>query len=68
MGRDRSPLFDPNPRFDATPRLFESSLEKTRFEAQSATMEDLFPLFLVPGIALVALEALLRLLVVRRFP
>jgi hypothetical protein len=32
MGRDRSPLFAPNPRFDATPRLFESSLEKTRFE------------------------------------
>ena len=44
------------------------SLEKTRFEAQSATMEDLFPFLLTPGVFLVALEALLRLLVVRRFP
>ena len=43
-------------------------LEKTRFEAQSATMEDLFPFFLTPAIAFVALEALVRLLVVRRFP
>ena len=44
------------------------SLEKTRFEAQSATMEDLFPFLLAPGVFLVALEALIRLLVVRRFP
>lgn len=44
------------------------SLEKTRFEAQSATMEDLFPFLLAPGVFLVALEALVRLLVVRRFP
>ena len=43
-------------------------LEKTRFEAQAATMEDLFPLLLIPAVALVALEALVRLLVVRRFP
>ena len=43
-------------------------LEKTRFEAQAATMEDLFPLLLIPGVALIALEALVRLLVVRRFP
>jgi Ca-activated chloride channel homolog len=43
-------------------------LEKTRFEASSATMEDLFPLLLLPAIALLALEALVRVLVVRRFP
>jgi Ca-activated chloride channel family protein len=43
-------------------------LEKTRFEAQAATMEDLFPLLLVPAVVLIALEALVRLLVVRRFP
>jgi Ca-activated chloride channel family protein len=43
-------------------------LEKTRFEAQSSTMEDLFPLLLVPAAVLVALEALVRLLLVRRFP
>jgi Ca-activated chloride channel family protein len=44
------------------------TLEKTRFEAQSATMEDLFPFLLAPAVALIALEALVRLLVVRRFP
>jgi Ca-activated chloride channel family protein len=43
-------------------------LEKTRFEAQASTMEDLFPLLLVPAAVLIALEALVRLLVVRRFP
>jgi Ca-activated chloride channel family protein len=43
-------------------------LEKTRFEAQAAAMEDLFPFLLVPGVFLVALEALVRLVVVRRFP
>ncbi|MBS2013057.1 MAG: VWA domain-containing protein [Deltaproteobacteria bacterium] len=43
-------------------------LEKTRFEAQASTMEDLFPFLLVPAVALIALEALLRLLLVRRFP
>jgi len=43
-------------------------LEKTRFEAQSSTMEDLFPLLLVPAALLVALEALARLVLVRRFP
>jgi Ca-activated chloride channel family protein len=43
-------------------------LEKTRFEAQSATMEDLFPLLLFPAVALIALEALVRVIVVRRFP
>ncbi len=43
-------------------------LEKTRFEAASATMEDLFPFLLVPAVALLALEALVRVLIVRRFP
>jgi Ca-activated chloride channel homolog len=43
-------------------------LEKTRFEAQASTMEDLFPLLLVPAALLVALEALVRLALVRRFP
>jgi Ca-activated chloride channel family protein len=43
-------------------------LEKTRFEAQAATMEDLFGFLLVPAVALIALEALVRLLIVRRFP
>jgi Ca-activated chloride channel family protein len=43
-------------------------LEKTRFEAQASTMEDLFPLLLVPAAILVALEALTRLVLVRRFP
>jgi Ca-activated chloride channel family protein len=43
-------------------------LEKTKFESQAATMEDLFPFLLVPAVVLVALEAAVRLLLVRRFP
>jgi Ca-activated chloride channel family protein len=43
-------------------------LERTKFEARAAEMEDLFPLFLVPAIVLLALEALTRLVLVRRFP
>jgi Ca-activated chloride channel family protein len=43
-------------------------LEKTRFEAQAATMEDLFPFLLVPAVLLVALEGLVRILLIRRFP
>lgn len=43
-------------------------LEKTRFEAQAATMEDLFGFLLLPAVALIALETLVRLLIVRRFP
>jgi Ca-activated chloride channel family protein len=43
-------------------------LETTRFEAQSATTEDLFGFLLVPAVALIALEALVRLVLVRRFP
>ena len=43
-------------------------LEKTKFEAQASTMEDLFPFLVVPAAVLVALEALTRLVLVRRFP
>ena len=43
-------------------------LEKTRFEAQLASYEDLFPLLLLPGTLLLALDALLRAWVLRRFP
>ncbi len=43
-------------------------LEKTRFEAQAATMEDLFPFLLIPAVVLVALEGLVRILLIRRFP
>jgi Ca-activated chloride channel family protein len=43
-------------------------LEKTRFEASATSFEDFFPLVLVPGVVLVALFALLKALVVRRFP
>src|SRR5882724_3103727 len=42
-------------------------LEKTRFESQAASFEDLFPLFLLPGVVLVAFDALLRAWVMRRF-
>jgi Ca-activated chloride channel family protein len=43
-------------------------LEKTKFESQASAMEDLFPFLLVPAVVLVALEALVRLALVRRFP
>ncbi|HEY4012156.1 MAG TPA: VWA domain-containing protein [Polyangiaceae bacterium] len=43
-------------------------LEKTKFESQAATMEDLFPFLLLPAAILIALEAVLRLMLVRRFP
>jgi Ca-activated chloride channel family protein len=43
-------------------------LEKSRFQAAAATMEDLFPFVLVPAVVLVAFEALARALLVRRFP
>jgi Ca-activated chloride channel family protein len=43
-------------------------LEKSRFQAAAATMEDLFPFVLVPAAVLVAFEALARALLVRRFP
>lgn len=43
-------------------------LEKTRFEAPRSSFEDLFPLLLFPGVALLGLEVLLRALLLRRFP
>ncbi|MFT3773674.1 MAG: VWA domain-containing protein [Minicystis sp.] len=43
-------------------------LERTRFEARIASYEDLFPFLLVPGVLLVALDALLRAWLLRRFP
>lgn len=43
-------------------------LEKTRFEASIASFEDLFPFLLIPGVLLVGLDALLRSLLLRRFP
>jgi Ca-activated chloride channel family protein len=43
-------------------------LEKTRFEASIASYEELFPFLLFPGAALIALDALLRAFLLRRFP
>ncbi len=43
-------------------------LEKTKFESQASELEDLFPFLLVPAVVLIALEALVRLSLVRRFP
>lgn len=43
-------------------------LEKTKFESQAAAMEDLFPFLLGPAVVLIALEAIARLVLVRRFP
>jgi Ca-activated chloride channel family protein len=44
------------------------SLEKTRFAATFASYEALFRFLLLPGALLLALEALLRSLILRRFP
>ncbi len=43
-------------------------LERTRFESSIASYENLFALLLLPGAALVALDALLRAFLLRRFP
>lgn len=43
-------------------------LEKTKFAATYANYEDLFRYLLLPGVLLLALDALLRSLVLRRFP
>jgi Ca-activated chloride channel family protein len=43
-------------------------LERTRFEASIASYEDLFSFLLIPGVGLVALDALLRAWLLRRFP
>jgi Ca-activated chloride channel family protein len=43
-------------------------LEKTKFESDAATFEDLYRYLLVPGVLLIAVESVLRALVLRRFP
>lgn len=43
-------------------------LEKTKFESNVATFEDLYRYFLLPGVVLLALDALTRALFLRRFP
>ncbi len=45
-----------------------NKLEKTRFEATSASYEDLYRFLLLPGVLMLALDALLRSLWFRRFP
>lgn len=45
-----------------------NKLEKTRLESSIAHYEDLFGLFLLPGVLLLSAEALLRALFLRRFP
>lgn len=43
-------------------------LERTKFEGTVASFEDLYRFLLLPGVLLLALDALLRSLVLRRFP
>jgi Ca-activated chloride channel family protein len=43
-------------------------LEKTKLEASAAHYEELYGFFLLPGVLLLALDAILRSLVQRRFP
>lgn len=43
-------------------------LEKTKFEASVATFEDLYRFLLLPGVLLLGLDALLRSIVLSRFP
>jgi Ca-activated chloride channel homolog len=45
-----------------------NKLEKTKFESSTATYEELFRFLLLPAVALLALDALLRALLLRRFP
>ena len=45
-----------------------NQLDKTEFEASIAHYEDLFPFLLFPAVVLIGLEALLRALLLRRFP
>jgi Ca-activated chloride channel family protein len=45
-----------------------NKLEKTKFEASVATYEELFRFLLLPAVMLLALDALLRAVVLRRFP
>ncbi len=44
------------------------NLEKTRFEASKSSFQDLFSLILLPAVLLVALDALGRAWLFRRFP
>jgi Ca-activated chloride channel family protein len=43
-------------------------LEKTKFEAHAASFEELYRYLLLPGVLLLFADALLRSLVLRRFP
>jgi len=45
-----------------------NKLEKTKFESSVATYEELFRFLLLPAVMLLALDALLRTLLLRRFP
>lgn len=45
-----------------------NKLEKTKFESSVATYEELFRFLLLPAVVLLALDALLRALLLRRFP
>jgi Ca-activated chloride channel homolog len=45
-----------------------NKLEKTKFESSVATYEELFRFLLLPAVGLLALDALLRALLLRRFP
>lgn len=45
-----------------------NKLEKTKFESSIATYEELYRFLLLPAVLLLALDALLRALLLRRFP
>jgi Ca-activated chloride channel family protein len=45
-----------------------NKLEKTKFEASIATFEELYRFLLAPAVVMLALDALLRSLLLRRFP
>jgi Ca-activated chloride channel family protein len=45
-----------------------NKLEKTKFESSVAHYEDLYRFLLLPGVLLLALDALVRSLLLRRFP
>ncbi|HVY31141.1 MAG TPA: VWA domain-containing protein [Polyangiaceae bacterium] len=45
-----------------------NKLEKTKFESSVATYEELFRFLLLPAVLLLALDAVLRALLLRRFP
>jgi len=45
-----------------------NQLEKTTFEAPRSSFTDLFPSLLIPGVLLLTLELLVRLVFLRRFP